>query len=55
MFFMDTVTISKSEYERLKRKEKMADDVLVQLEQSAEDIRRGRIHKVYPLPSKNSK
>ena len=43
-----TVTISREEYERLKKKEKFADNVFVQLKLSLDDIRHGRVHEFDP-------
>lgn len=40
---MKTVTIMKDEYDLLKRKASLADDVLLQLKASLEDIQAGRI------------
>ena len=42
---METITISKSEYESLKKKARFADDVLVQLESSFNDMKEGRVRK----------
>lgn len=42
---METVTISKEEYKRLKKKAGFADDLLLQLEGSLQDIKAGRIKK----------
>jgi len=42
---METVTISKKEYARLKKKAAIADDVVIQLEKSFEDMRKGNITK----------
>jgi len=39
----DTVTISKEEYSSLKKKAEIADDVLVQLKASFEDLKAGRV------------
>ncbi|MBN1940773.1 MAG: hypothetical protein JW772_01170 [Candidatus Diapherotrites archaeon] len=39
----ETITISKTEYDYLKKKADFADDVLCQLEVSLEDIQAGRI------------
>ncbi|HIH09501.1 MAG TPA: hypothetical protein HA254_02415 [Candidatus Diapherotrites archaeon] len=44
-FSMETITISKSEYESLKKKARFADDVLVQLESSFNDMKEGRVRK----------
>jgi len=40
---METITIMKEEYNLLKRKAYLADDVLLQLKASLEDIETGRI------------
>ncbi|MBI2671425.1 hypothetical protein HYX16_00665 [Candidatus Woesearchaeota archaeon] len=40
-----TVTITKEEYEKLKKKAEIADDALVQLKLSLEDLRHGRVSK----------
>lgn len=42
---MGTITISKQEYARLKLKEEVADDVLLQLNKSLDDALNGRIRK----------
>lgn len=42
---MDTVTISKEEYLRLKKKAALADDVVTQLEKSFQDMRKGKVSK----------
>lgn len=42
---METVTISKEEYEKLKIKAEIADDALLQLEMGLEDLRYGRVKK----------
>lgn len=42
---METVTISKEEYLRLKKKAALADDVVVQLEKSFQDMRKGKVSK----------
>lgn len=44
---MDTasVTIGREEYELLQRKAKIADDALVQLKLSLEDLKHGRVSK----------
>ena len=42
----DKVVIPKDEYIRLKRKAKIADDAIVQLGLSLEDIKKGRIVRV---------
>ena len=41
----ETVTISKAEYKRLKLKEEVADDALLQLNASLEAAKQGRIRK----------
>ena len=43
---MRQVTISFDEYDRLKKKAKIADDILYQLEMSLRDAEAGRIRKV---------
>lgn len=40
-----TITISMEEYNALKKKAKIADDALIQLKLSLEDIRHGRVSK----------
>lgn len=40
-----TICIPTDEYERLKKKAKIADDTLVQLKLSLDDLRHGRVHK----------
>ncbi len=40
---METVTIMKKEYDLLKKKANLADDVLLQLKASLKDIQAGRI------------
>lgn len=42
---MESVTISKEEYNKLKLKEEIADDVLIQLSESLEAAKKGRIKK----------
>ncbi len=42
---METITIAKEEYEKLKKKADIADDALVQLKLSIEDIRHKRVSK----------
>ena len=42
---METITIAKEEYEKLKKKTDIADDALVQLKLSFEDIRHKRVSK----------
>lgn len=41
----ETVTVSKQEYEALKKKAVIADDILLQLDRSLDDIKHGRIKK----------
>ncbi|MDI6722237.1 MAG: hypothetical protein QMD97_01665 [Candidatus Aenigmarchaeota archaeon] len=41
----DTITISREEYDMLKKKEEIADDVIFQLSKSLEDMKKGRIKK----------
>lgn len=41
----NVVTISKEEYDSLKRKAAFAEDVLLQLDSSLRDIKEGRIRK----------
>ena len=43
---METVTISKEEYEKLKKLEKVDHDLISQLVESLEDAKRGRIRRV---------
>lgn len=43
---METITISKKEYERLKKIEKVDHDLLDQFVRSLEDIKHGRIKRV---------
>ena len=40
-----TITIPKDEYTRLMKKAKIADDAIIQLKLSFEDIKQGRISK----------
>jgi len=42
----ETVTIPKEEYNSLKKKAELADDVLVQLKASFEDLKAGRVKPV---------
>lgn len=42
----ETVCISKEEYVLLKKKESVADDVLLQLDSSLQDLQKGRLKKV---------
>ena len=44
--FMETITISKKEYERLKKLDKVDHDLIKQLVSSLEDIKAGRIKRV---------
>ncbi|MBI2583114.1 MAG: hypothetical protein HYW25_00470 [Candidatus Aenigmarchaeota archaeon] len=39
----ETITITKEEYDILKKKEEIADDVIFQLSKSLEDMKKGRI------------
>jgi len=41
----ETITIPKDEYERLKKRAEIADDALLQLKLSLEDLKHGRISK----------
>ncbi len=41
----NTITITKEEYDRLKKKEEIADDVIFQLSRSLDDMKKGRIKK----------
>ena len=43
---METITISKKEYQRLKKLEKVDQDLLNQFVRSLEDIKHGRIKRV---------
>ena len=43
---METVTISKEEYEKLKKLEKVDHDLISQLIESLEDAKQGRIRRV---------
>ena len=42
----ETITISADEYDRLKKKSKIADDIIYQLEMSLKDAEAGRIRRV---------
>lgn len=42
----ETITIPKEDYDRLKKKAKVADDILCQLEMSLKDVEAGRIRRV---------
>jgi len=42
----NTITISKEEYLSLKKKEKVADNILLQLESSLKDLEQGKIKRV---------
>jgi len=42
----ETIAIEEDEYLRLKKKEKIADDLVLQLESSLHDIEAGRIRRV---------
>ena len=41
----ETVTITKEEFDRLKKKSEIADDALIQLEMGLQDIKEGRVSK----------
>ena len=43
---MKTITISKEEYERLKKKEAIADDAVVRLNLCFDDLRKGKVRRV---------
>lgn len=43
---METVTIPKEEYKRLKKKEEIADDAIIQLNLSLDDMKNNRIKRV---------
>ena len=42
---METVTISKEEYKKLRIKAELADDAILQLKLGLEDLRHGRVKK----------
>ena len=42
----ETITIPKDEYNKLKKKAEIADDILLQLESSLKDAEAGRIRRV---------
>ena len=42
----ETITISADEYDRLKKKARIADDIVYQLEMSLKDAEAGRIKRV---------
>ena len=42
----ETITIQKEEYDKLKKKAKIADDIVCQLESSLRDAEAGRIRRV---------
>ena len=42
---METITISKEEYIKLKKKAEIADDAIIQLKLSLEDLKHGRVSK----------
>ena len=44
-FYMETVTISKSEYRRLKKLEEVDNELLIKIVKGLEDIRAGRVKK----------
>ena len=41
----ETITITREEYEKLKKKAEIADDALIQLKLSLEDLRHDRVSK----------
>ena len=41
----ETITIPREEYNKLKKKAEIADDAIVQLKLSLEDLRHGRVSK----------
>ncbi|MEK6873164.1 MAG: hypothetical protein AABW90_04195 [Nanoarchaeota archaeon] len=41
----ETITITKEEFEKLKKKSEIADDAIVQLKLSLEDMKCGRVSK----------
>lgn len=41
----ETITITKEEFEKLKKKSEIADDAIVQLKLSLEDMKSGRVSK----------
>ena len=41
----ETITLPKEEYEKLKKKAEIADDALLQLKLSLEDLKHGRVSK----------
>ena len=43
---MKTVTLSKDKYEALKKKAELADDMLLQVQVSLEDLKHGRVRRV---------
>ncbi len=43
---METITIPKAEYERLKKLEEVDHDLISQLKESLEDAKQGRIRRV---------
>lgn len=45
----ETITIAREEYEKLKKKAEIADDALLQLKLSLEDLRHGRVSKFLQL------
>ena len=42
----EMITILKEDYEKLKKKAEIADDILIQLKSSLEDMRHGRVKRV---------
>ena len=43
---METITLTEERYAQLKKKEKIADDLLLQMESSLHDIEAGRVRRV---------
>ena len=43
---METITLTEERYVQLKKKEKIADDLLLQMESSLHDIEAGRVRRV---------
>ena len=43
---METVTIPKEEYKKLKKKAEIADDIILQMESSLRDAEAGRVKRV---------
>lgn len=51
---MEKATISKQEFEQLKKKAEIADDAIVQLKLSLEDLKHKRVNKWCPKDFRNS-